>query len=146
MNKVIIMRGIPGCGKTTYIKKNFPKAFICSADDYFTDEDGNYNYRKEEAGEAHAQSQTRFAAALEVGVPLVIVDNTNTRMWEMEHYIYLAEECGYKLEFIRFDVPTNDAHERNIHKVPLSEVERLADLFEELPEAYAKHEIIINDE
>lgn len=35
MGKVIIMRGQPGSGKSTYTAKHFPDALVCSADHFF---------------------------------------------------------------------------------------------------------------
>jgi predicted kinase len=33
--KLIILRGLPGSGKTTLVRKEWPNAAVCSADSYF---------------------------------------------------------------------------------------------------------------
>lgn len=141
--KAIIMRGIPGSGKTTYIKKNYPDALVCSSDHYFTDKNGNYNFDMKRIGIAHQQAKEKFFEALQRKEPLVIVDNTNTRWWEMEDYVYWAEEHGYDISFIRLVVDVETAHKRNIHNTPKEIVEKFHEIFEELPEEYYKKETII---
>ena len=49
---MFIMRGLPGSGKSTIVRHIRDKyqpitdVVVCSADDYFLQEDGNYNYDK----------------------------------------------------------------------------------------------------
>jgi len=141
--QVIIMRGIPGSGKTTHIEQNYSDAVVCSSDHYFTDEDGNYNFDIEHIGVAHKQSKEKFYSALERKETPIIVDNTNTRWWEMEDYVYAAEEAGYDIVFIRLVTDVETAYNRNIHNTPRDIVEKFYMIFEELPEKYENKETII---
>lgn len=128
---VVIMRGIPGCGKSTFAKalqKPFgERAVIVSADDYFK-KDGVYNFDRCKLGLAHQQCMDKFNAAIEdEAVELVIVDNTNITAWEMGHYTTHVIRTFTNLIFVRF-VVTDDIlesiHARNVHGVPLEVCQR----------------------
>ena len=73
------MRGISGAGKSTYVKKHFPNAVVCSADNYHLDSKGNYNWKPENVAKSHGWCQNQFKKALENNEPLVVVDNTVPR-------------------------------------------------------------------
>ena len=53
---LVIMRAQSGSGKSTYVKNNFPTAFVCSADYYHIDESGAYKWSADNAGRAHTFS------------------------------------------------------------------------------------------
>ena len=74
------MRGLPGSGKSSFLQKNFPRAWICSADEYFIGPDGNYFFVRENLGLAHQRCSNLFQTALGNFLPFVIVDNTNTEL------------------------------------------------------------------
>ena len=63
------------------------------------------------------------------GVPLIIIDNTNTQKWEARPYIILAQEFGYSVEIRETSTPwAKDAAElakRNVHGVPLQSIEAM---------------------
>lgn len=118
--KVIILRGISGSGKSTYIKNNIEDhSAICSADHYFIDRvTGNYNFDPMKLHAAHKQCQSKFKSFLEKSQPLVVVDNTNTRIKEMSFYLDNAKEFGYEIEVVRLIVDPEIAMRRNAHGVP----------------------------
>ena len=64
MKKVIIIRGIPGSGKTTELQKNYPTAFVCSAVNFHTDHEGNYKFFPKGVPDTHKYCQNAFLAAL----------------------------------------------------------------------------------
>ena len=141
--KVVIMRGPSGSGKSTYTKKHYPDAYVCSADLFFHDEKGNYNFDPKLLGRAHEDCKRKFKKALHEKRPLVVVDNTNTKFWEMKPYIQMAREAGYDVEFVRLSTPVDVAASRNVHGVPLDAVKRMADRMEDLPTELARKEKVV---
>jgi len=137
--RILIMRGLPGAGKSTWARRNHPDAHICSADTFFVGEDGEYRFDGERISEAHAWCLRSFAeilSSMEGGSPeVIIVDNTAIRAWEISPYYNLARAYGHEVRIVHVscDIPT--AHERNIHGVPLERIEKMDQdlLSEELP-------------
>lgn len=140
------MRGVSGAGKSTYVKTHFPKAFICSADSFFYNEKGEYLFNPNLLGRAHETCRKKFAKALKNKEPLIVVDNTNTRFWEMKPYINATREVGYKLKFIRLEIPVEVATGRNLHNVPEEAIRKMASRMQELPGELSKLEIVVNGE
>lgn len=116
--KVTILRGVPGAGKSTYIKNNLSGAIVCSADHYFIKSDGQYVFDATKLGEAHGQCLRIFEHELLNGEPHVVVDNTNINAVDIAPYAALALAHGYQLEIITLKVDPDVAHARNIHGVP----------------------------
>ncbi len=146
MKLIKILSAAPGSGKTTYIKNNFPDAVICSADHYFTDEAGNYNFDINKLYQAHLTCQKKFFDALEQNAPLIIIDNTNTRIKEIREYAEPAKKANYEVEVIFIITPTHIAHQRNTHGVPLETIEKMAERLENsINLCLYKHSIIKNN-
>mgnify|MGYP005839691283 CR=1 FL=1 len=127
MLKLIIIRGIPGSGKTTIaneIKKNLPMSHF-EADDFFYLETGKYNFDPSKIKEAHAWCQKNVREAL-LNNQSVIVSNTFVKLWEMKYYIDLAKETGASLKVLRCT-----KEYKNIHGVPDEIVERMKSTFED---------------
>lgn len=130
--KLKIMRGISGSGKSTYTRKNFPGALVCSADQEFIGPDGVYIFDPKKLGEAHLGCWRKTHEALMRGEELVVVDNTNTQLWEMSPYVQMGNALGYEVEIIRMDTPAHVAAARNVHGVPADKVRAMADRFQKV--------------
>lgn len=122
---VYIIRGLPGCGKTTFAKSLTEEKYIFSADDYFT-KDGIYTYDRDKISEAHADCFARFKSALENaddGTKLVVA-NVNHRHKNMTPYIESCKKSNRSVKFFvvnLFDqkLSNEELFMRNVHGVPL---------------------------
>jgi predicted kinase len=121
--KLILMRGISGSGKSTYLKKFYSEAFRCSADDFFTFSDGSMEYDHERIKEAHQYSRNACLAAMKNKLPMIAVDNSHIKKWEFEIYLEMAKAYDYQVEIIRLVVDPIIAQARNIHKNTLEYIE-----------------------
>lgn len=129
--KVTIMIGIPGSGKSTLAR--MLHGSIVSADHFHTDDEGQYHYRYELAGQAHLWCLERFIRLLERGDDHVIVDNTNTRNFERAPYVQMARLYGYVVEFMKMTADPNEAHMRCVHGLTLEQIKAMHARMEELP-------------
>jgi tRNA uridine 5-carbamoylmethylation protein Kti12 len=132
--KMIILRGLPGSGKTYWIKENMAKEdyVVCSADHHFM-VDGQYQFNPRGLGEAHAKSQAKAICSMAIRFPYVIVDNTNTQKWEWLVYETAAKALDYSVEIIDlFDGRCTDRElfERNTHGVPLASISAMRQRYE----------------
>jgi len=151
---VNLLRGPSGSGKSTYIKNKWPKApndsaLIFSTDSYFlvhppeNDEIAElagptYRFDASKLREAHSACLCDFVLALHNKVPLIIVDNTFIRLWEIEPYIKIAQLAKAQITVYEF-VPDTVAEirlcaDRNIHNVPIDIICRHSFSFEQLPD------------
>lgn len=117
MNKTLILvRGVPGSGKTTfaeYIAK-YNDAVVCTADDFFINEKGEYKFNADRLGFAHHQCMVKCENAMKEGKP-VIVGNTSTTEKEVNPYMVMAE----KYDYFVFSVIVENRHGGvNSHGVP----------------------------
>lgn len=128
---VVIMRGCPGSGKSTYLSRYYPGAFVCSADEYYVDERGDYRFNPKEIKWAHLFCQNAFIAALKNSLPLIAVDNTNTLAWEFEKYVQLARNYGYNVLIVRIEVDPEKAAKRNVHGVAKHKVLQMHERIED---------------
>jgi predicted kinase len=144
---LIILRGLPGAGKSSWIRERFlnvtpfglaPENFdgpvTVSADHYFTDLNGNYRFDVTKLGPAHAAAQCNLVKALKAGKTLVIVDNTHTTKWEYALAYELGRAFGYDTNVVSlFDGGCTDVElfERNTHGVPLETIQAMRDRWEE---------------
>lgn len=135
---VYILCGPSGAGKSTYTKQlialhGAENVGRCSADDFFM-KDGVYNFHPSKLGQAHAESQASFRKQLFSGVKHIVVDNTNTRIWEMKPYVNTAKKVhDANLVFVMFR--GHDAAElakRNVHGVPKDVIKGMIDRVDNL--------------
>jgi predicted kinase len=130
---VVVLRGLPGTGKSTYVKKHYNDAFICSADSFFVNEEGKYEFVNWKLPRAHQHCFHLFIEAVINGEEIVVIENTNTCIWEYENYIFLAEKLGYQTKIVRMHFEKSDIpvlEKRNIHNVPIFAIEQMFERFE----------------
>lgn len=119
INRLILVRGLPGSGKTT-VAKQFGTVWIIAADDYFTDEDEVYEWVPSEVHRAHQWCRQKVWGWMTMKSPLIVVHNTFSRNWEMKSYLDMADALGYSVSVISVEsgLSVQELAERNIHGVP----------------------------
>ena len=151
--KIVIMRGIPGSGKSTYIYKLEPTSgyakVICSADDFFIDTNCNYNFDPSKLDQAHKYCYKKFINSLKNPIiGLLIVDNTNIRLHEMSPYIRYAQiymNHTDDIDIVRCECSVENAMQRNVHSVPFKSIKRMKNRMEKILPYWPKERVIITD-
>jgi len=149
--KVIIMRGLPGSGKSTYLAKLDSESgvnnIIVSADRHPGLYDDSMNFNHEHLRAAHEACFSQFHRACEmvskgeISPEFIAVDNTNLQIWEMTPYEKVAGFYGIPVEIHVFRFHPNDftrLANRNNHKVPTSTLHRMIGKFELTPYYWSK--------
>jgi len=134
--QLVLVRGLPGSGKSTIAKKEYPDHHHFEADMYQYCECGKYNFHPEVHGRAHEWCLNETISKIEQGEN-VVVSNTFTRNWEMLPYFGVAKMYGADLVVREAEAPwANDpivCAEKTVHKVPLEIIEAMKERWEELP-------------
>ena len=129
---LILLRGIPGSGKTTLANiilqqpNNNPQE-VLSADDFFVGDDGEYNFDPTKLIEAHNYCQFRCSERMRQQKVRIVVANTFTQEWEMDEYFKMAERYNYRIHTI---VVENRHGNENIHGVPKDKLKQMKKRFE----------------
>jgi len=123
--KVIILRGCSGAGKSTVAHLFSGKSVICTADDFFYDEKGVYNFDASKLSDAHTDCRLKFVTAIhDDSIDTIIVANTNTQEKEFDFYLDYAKQ----LDIMYFSLVIENRHgNENVHGVPNYVLERQRD-------------------
>lgn len=140
---LILMRGVPGSGKSFLSKEILkhclgestnPNDHIFSADNFFYDARGRYNYDRNKIPMAHEDTQRRVNAKAVQGWSPLIIDNTNVKLWEMKPYVAFAVQNGYYVEVVQPMTPWSKKAgilaQKNSHGVPKDRIISMMDGFE----------------
>ncbi len=134
MSFVVILQGLPGSGKSTFIQENGLEPFVISLDtfrmlyDSIIAKDGQWTIRQDNPL-IYKQFEECLSYRLQHKVP-TIIDNTNVRSKDVGHYVELSQEAGMPLYILPFDVPYSECIKRNESRpdykvVPQSAMERM---------------------
>jgi len=141
---MIILRGLPGSGKSTLarkVKEALPRAEICSADHFFTDDlSGEYRFDRSQLSEAHSACQATAEALCQVWSPVIVIDNTNVQKFEIYPYIKLANRYRYSVLVLETQTPwAKDPEElarRNTHGVAREMIAKKVNQWQQLSPWY----------
>lgn len=134
MNKILILlRGLPGSGKSTFANLIWSNLVICEADQFFYDKKGNYNFDPSKLKEAHQYCRNKVETFMSDNAQNphfykeIVVSNTFIRRWEIDEYFNLAKEYGYKVISL---IVENRHGGKNIHGVSDNKIEEMKKRFE----------------
>lgn len=132
----VIMRAIPGSGKSTFAKKiktsTEASGLTCSI--HSSDEkfmvNGEYKFDQSLLGAHHLANHREFCKAMSDGINVVIGDNTNIKRKDYMTYVESAKAAGYRVVSISFVPGDVQMHfQRNVHSVPMDVIQRMKDSF-----------------
>lgn len=129
---IVLLRGIPGSGKSTLgdvilqtTQSN--NQDVLSADNFFNDDKGNYNFDVTKLKEAHNWCQQKCAERMKLEFSKIVVANTFTQEWEMAPYFEMADRYKYRIHTV---IVENRHDGKNIHDVPEDKLEIMKNRFE----------------
>ena len=124
---LVLVRGLPGSGKTTFATLISGKVPVVSADNFFEDPaTGEYEWDASKLPDAHKYSQLCTQIMMEKQISRICVANTFTTDDEMLPYYELADIFGYRV----FSIIVENRHGNiSIHDVPKSTIENMKNRF-----------------
>ena len=139
IKKLILIRGIPGSGKTTFAKflieyidiinlntDEFGAVEIAADDCWDQPYTINGKFNVAGLGPAHLKCQETVENNMVFSTPLIIVHNTFTTESELEPYISLAKKYGYEVTTL---IVENRHDNKSVHGVPEETIEKMKNRF-----------------
>lgn len=127
MNTLILVRGLPGSGKTTFVAALMTEnSFEFSADGFMYADGQEFDPAR--LAECHKKCQDAVRAVLsENSNATVFVHNTFTQTWEMEPYFQIAGETDTLVHTI---IVENRHGNNSVHDVPDGTMSRMRQRFD----------------
>lgn len=126
MKELILLRGLPGSGKTTFAKSLGDNHI--EADMWFIDEEtGEYKFDASKLKYAHNWCQDVTENWMDDNEERIIVSNTFTTEKEMAPYVLLAVKYGYNITSL---VVENRHGNSSVHNVPAETIEKMKSRFQ----------------
>ena len=136
MKKMLILRGAPGVGKSTFIKKNSLQQYTLCADDFRLQLaspamglDGKMHINQKVSGKAWENLFLALESRMKEG-DFIVVDATHTRQRDMNQYKKYADKYNYKVYCLTFDaeletILKQNAQREEFRQVPENVIETL---------------------
>lgn len=126
MAKLILLRGLPGSGKSTFAKLLKSGNTIHFEADMYFDYYNNNQFDVTLLKKAHEWCQFNTKKYLNSGYN-VVVSNTFTQEWEMQPYFDMAKELGVEVTVL---IVENRHGNSSVHNVPEETMNKMRKRFE----------------
>ena len=130
---LVIIRGVPGSGKTTLAKSRYPDHVLVEADQFF-EKNGKYEFDMSRIWLAHKWCYEKVKKELLSGKN-VVVANTFIHLKDMDKYIELN---------VPTKIVTAKGRFKNVHGVPEDIVEQRRKDFQPINEKWLEKHGVIN--
>jgi tRNA uridine 5-carbamoylmethylation protein Kti12 len=131
MKMAFIMRGVPGSGKSVVAKYLAGNQGIIHSTDDLRMINGEYVFDPVRNQQQHDQNFANFCQSLDLGVDVVICDNTNITKRDYQRYIDAANNAGYLVVMVVMPHPNLEtAANRNSHGVSLEVIRSMFERWE----------------
>lgn len=131
MKTVVIMRGLPGSGKSSVADLMKPHRTI-SMDHFWTKDGEPYHFNYSKLAEAINWTHKQFVEALEAedGAELIVVDNVNYAKDHFQFFVDEAKKHGARVHFVHVERPLDEL--ASSHGVPEEKVLQMAESWEHI--------------
>jgi predicted kinase len=135
MSKLILVRGLPGSGKSFCAENDIlfsvaeaeQGVYCFAADDWMVDEDCEYKFDPSLLSYCDDRCKAKTLMHLDLG-ETVIVHNTFTELWEMRPYADMIKDVQGELVILDlYDAGMSDEKlaARNVHRVPVEVIAKM---------------------
>lgn len=127
MNKLFLVRGLPGSGKSTFALTlaDAIGAYTFEADHYHYTDDGVYDWKPENVHKAHSYCQWCTEMSMRGG-KTVVVSNTFTTEKELKPYLDLAKQYHYHVTTLIVEGRHGNP---SVHGVPQETLDKMRNRF-----------------
>lgn len=133
----IIMRGLPGSGKSTFVRmlsSNLDDCTVHAVDDLHRDGDGRFRWDEDKAARNYELNYANFVRSCAEGRDVVVCDCMNLTHDEVQRYVSIAEQFGYGTYVVTpAPVAAAASARRNQHGVSLAHARLMLSAWEEWP-------------
>lgn len=121
---VIIIRGLPGAGKTHFARDQYPGALLLEGDQYFITPEGLYKFGEGKLSNSTEYVKIMLKAALETGIKTVVITGTSPDGTTAKEYAKIARHYGHTVKYIWIDYDNGNTNQ-NRHGVPSDVINKM---------------------
>jgi predicted kinase len=128
MNVLILLRGLPGTGKSTLATSLAENKYpVISVDDYFINpHTQTYVFEFAKNHLAYKSCEERTEAHMKQDTPKIFIANTFTMDWELTPYFKLANTYKYQLHVVTVEKYHSG---KNVHDVTEEQLNKMAEKY-----------------